>query len=71
VTWSSILFGILWILGGIFILAREIPIFRYLERLPPGEHAKGAKIRSIVFLAVGGIFVLAGIVLLVAYRIRH
>ncbi|HEU5337246.1 MAG TPA: hypothetical protein VFU27_14845 [Terriglobales bacterium] len=70
-TWSSTLFGILWILGGIFILARELPIFRYLQRLPPGEHAKGPKIRSGVFLGIGAAFVLAGIVLLVAYSMRH
>lgn len=70
-TWSSTLFVILWILGGIFILAREIPIFRYLERLPAGEHAKGPKIRSIIFLILGGVFILAGILLLAAYRFRH
>jgi hypothetical protein len=59
VTWSTTLFGILWILGGIFILAREIPILPYLQRLPPGEHAKGPKIRSGVFLAIGAVFIAA------------
>ena len=70
-TWSNTLFGILWILGGIFILAREIPIFRYLERLPPGEHAKGPKIRSGIFMGIGAVFILAGAVLLAAYYMRH
>ncbi|HLK34586.1 MAG TPA: hypothetical protein VKT29_15940 [Terriglobales bacterium] len=70
-TWSSILFGILWILGGIFILAREIPIFRYLQRLPQGQNAKGPKIRSWIFLAMGAVFIAAGVVLIVAYSVRR
>ena len=70
-TWSTTLFGLLWILGGIFILAREIVIFRYLERLPPGEHAKAPKIRSGVFMGIGAAFIGAGIVLLAAYYMRH
>lgn len=70
-TWSNTLFGILWILGGLFILAREIPIFGYLRRLPPGEHAKGPKIRSGVFMGIGIAFILAGAVLLAAYYMRH
>jgi len=71
VTWSNTLFGILWTLGGISILAREIPLFPYFERLPPGEHAKGPKIRSGIFLGIGGVFIPAGAVLLAAYYMRH
>jgi hypothetical protein len=70
-TWSTTLFGLLWVAAGVFIIVREIPIFLYLQKLPPGAHGKGAKIRSALFLAMGGIFIAAAIVLLGAYYMRH